>query len=160
MGITHQEENAPELPLGTRPVFLLPVFCTAIAGTWDQVTVTPNHFVIQRIILFAKIDTTCSDYDLKKTVGKLTFVNCDKHFLPCRLLWVCDLRVSRSQLALRAPTHQFTLLLCVCIWIPIVISHCERQLMHLQCGNFLTCLQLFGWYWSVLIFSSSFLKRI
>lgn len=116
----------------------------------------PNHSVIQRITLFAKIDTTCSDSDLKKTVGKLTSVNCEKHF-SCWLLWVHDLRVSRSQLALRAPTHQFTLLLCVCIWISTVISHCKRQLMHLERGNSVTFFNLFATVWMILICSHFFI---
>lgn len=117
----------------------------------------PNHFVIQSITPFAKTDTTCSDSDLKKMVGKLTSVNCEKHFFPCSLLCVCELRVSGSQRAPRAPTYQFALLLCVCIWISTVISHCERQLMHLECGTSVTFSNLSVTVWMILICSHFFI---
>lgn len=75
-----------KLPLGAKPVFLLPIFHTATAGTWDQVTVMPNHFVVQRITLFAKTDATWSDSWFEKNGEETNFYKLWKAFLSLQSL--------------------------------------------------------------------------
>lgn len=86
MGITHQEKMLLKILLGARPVFLLHIFCTVTAGTQDQVTVMPNHSVIQSITPFAKTDITCSDSDLKKNGGETNFCKLQKTLLSLQSL--------------------------------------------------------------------------
>lgn len=84
-------------------------------------------------------------------MGKLAFVNCEKHFFPSRLLRVCDFRVSRSQHALQSSYYCFIADICICLWISTVIIYCERQLRCLECRFRATLFNFSATVWMWLI---------